>query len=189
MKASGFIELVIIVAALVMGLPLFLACNRMANQGVNTIYMNDKSTWKVSADIDWELNENGVLIPANVIEPITITPAQAAVMGYVQDEYTPNTARTIDFNYNAKTLDDETCNETMTDASDVRDAFIGLEEFTFTSLPFSRVSNDASYAAHKKISPLSNVEKLKDEKLYFVYNTKRKSWMATSKYIYIYSID
>ena len=68
MKASGFIELVIIVAALVMGLPLFLACNKMANMDVNTIYMNDKSTWQIAADIEWELNENGVLIPTNVIE-------------------------------------------------------------------------------------------------------------------------
>ena len=189
MKASGFIELVIIVAALVMGLPLFLACNKMANMDVNTIYMNDKSTWQIAADIEWELNENGVLIPTNVIEPITLSPAQAAVMGYVQDEYTPNSARTIDFNYNAKTLDDETINETMSTSSDVREAFVGVEEFTFTSLPFSRVSNEISYTVHRKVTPMSNIEKLKDEKLYFVYNTKRKSWMITSKYIYIYTID
>lgn len=185
MKATGLIELVIIVAALIMGLPLFLMCNRMANTDVNTVYMNDKSTWDIAADIEYEMQGN-VLVPINLVEPLTLSPAQAAAMTYVQDEYTPNTARLIDFNYNATTLYDTNISEQMSASTGVDTAWYGLQETSFESLPNSRVSWDTGHNIHTVVSPYSKVEDLKDKKLYFVYNYERDSWMCTTKYINIY---
>lgn len=185
MKGTGITELIILVAALVMGLPLFLMCNKMANTDLNTVYLNDKSTWDIAADIEYEL-QDGVLVPSNMIQPLTISPAQAAVMTYVQDEYTPNSARTIDFNYNAKTLDDTTFDETMSESTNVTPNLYGLQEMSFTSLPNSRVAWDSMHDVYKTVSPANKVNDLKDQRYYFVYNYERDSWMVTSKYINIF---
>lgn len=187
MKASGIAELVIIVAALLMGLPLFLMCNKMANTDINTIYMNDKSTWDIAMDIEYELI-GGVLTPKNLIEPYTISPAQAAMISYVQDEYTPNTARSIDFNYNATTLNDITIDEVMDDTKGVDPRWYTLEEFNFSSKPYSRVSHDLGHDIYTRVSPWSKVNDLYGQKLYFVYNYERDTWMITTKYINIYGI-
>lgn len=186
MKVTGMIELVLIVAALVMGLPLFIMCNTMARFGEGTVYMNDKSTWDIAMDINYEM-QNGVLVPTSIAEPLTISPAQAAALSYKQDEYTPNTARRIDFNYNATRLDD-------TDIDDVIDSTIhntdprwnGLEEFSFESAPNSRVAYETGHNTHSKISPKSKTNDLFGGKYYFVYNYARKSWMVTTKYINIF---
>lgn len=187
MKATGLIELVIIVAALIMGLPLFLLCNKMANTDVNTVYMNDKSTWDIAADLEYEM-QGDVLVPKNLIEPLTISPAQAAVLTYVQDEYTPNTARLIDFNYDATTLYDtniDTVNP-MSDANDVDTCWHGLTELSFESEPNSRVAWDKGHKIYKSVSPSEKIPDLYGKKLYFVYNYERDSWMCTTKYINIF---
>lgn len=196
MKATGYIELVIIVAALVMGLPLFLLCNRMANLDTNTVYMNDKSTWDITADITYEM-QGGVLVPVGAMEPITISPAQAATLTYVQDEYVPNSARKIEFNYNATTLTDNSVSEIYDSNdiagehyTDVEPCWNGLREFLFESEPNSRVSWDSTHEVYKRIcfdkDGNNKVPSLYGKRLYFVYNYERDSWMATTKYINIY---
>lgn len=187
MKATGMIELVIIVAALIMGLPLFLLCNKMANTDINTIYMNDKSTWDIAADLEYEM-QGGVLVPKNLIEPLTISPAQAAVLTYVQDEYTPNSARLIDFNYDATTLDDTTIDTANPlDASrNVEPCWYDLTELSFKSEPNSRVAWDTGHKVYKQVSPALKIDDLYGQKLYFVYNYERDSWMCTTRYINIF---
>ena len=187
MKATGFIELVIIVAALIMGLPLFLLCNKMANTDINTIYMNDKSTWDIAADIEYEM-KNGVLVPKSVVEPLTISPAQAAVLSYVQDEYVPNGARLIDFNYDADSLTDTKIDTTnpISASNNVDACWYDLTELSFQSAPNSRVTWDSTHKLYKQISPYSKVTDLYGQKLYFVYNYERDSWMVTTKYINIF---
>lgn len=186
MKVTGMIELVLIVAALVMGLPLFIMCVTMARFDDGTTYMNDKSTWDIAMDINYEM-QNGILVPTSIAEPLTISPAQAAALSYKQDEYVPNSSRTIDFNYNASTLDD-------TDIDDVIDSTIhgtdpkwdGLEEFSFSSAPNSRVSHETGHNTHSKISPPSKTNDLFGGRYYLVYNHERQSWMITTKYINIF---
>lgn len=182
MKVTGFIELLITVAALVCGLPLFIACNIMANSDVNTVYLNDKSTWDIAMDIEWKLNSSGVLVPDSVIEPVTITAAQAAVMPYVQDEYTPNAARTILYNYNASTVTDST---------------LTGNEFKYVIGPNLRATRYADSNKAKQVLPLAEVNtidkqlelnRMRTRKTYMVWNYAQDAWMLTEQYINIYEL-
>ena len=191
MKATGIIELVILVAALIMGLPLFVMCITMSNSGLNTIYLNDKSTWDIQGDIEYEL-QNGVLVPMNIVEPVTISVAQAIAMPYVQDEYTPNTSRIIDYNINATTVTDDNCAELIDDTmignnnEQVKDIYKNIQEMSFTSADNSRVSNTDTQLVFNNLIKNTNHDDLDNGKLYFIYNQARKSWMCTSKYINLY---
>jgi hypothetical protein len=174
MKASGFVELLIIVSALVCGLPLFLACNTMANTDINTVYMNDKSTWDFSADVEYTV-VNGVLTPSNLLDPLSLNPAQAAVLTMVQDEYTPNEVRTYEYNWDATELYD-------TDLS-------GANEFSVTIKENSRATRYGESNVTEKVLPISSMlgDTTAKTKYYLVYNYATKNWMITKNIIDIYT--
>ena len=178
MKSTGFVELVILVAALVAGLPLFIACARMGYSGLNTVYMDDKSTWRFTDDVEWEMDDSGKLIPVSGgLEPMTITAAQMAVMPMVQDEYCPihedspdaDAAVVIDINYDANTLEDTN------------------PENSITVKKLARASRYDYTVREKDLVPLSNVATMKNEKFYFLWNKERNTWMITKVCIDLYS--
>lgn len=183
MKASGMIELLIIVVSLVAGLPLFIACNTMANKGLNLTYMDDKSTWDVAADIEWKVNDKGVLVPDSTLEAVTISAAQAAVMPYIQDEYTPNTARSMDYNYQATWF---------------TDPLIGPDAFNVATKDNQRATRYAENNVAKKVVPIDQIQtaadrdalnKMDRRKMYLIWNYDRRTWMLTEQYFNIYQIS
>lgn len=183
MKASGFVELLIIVSALVCGLPLFLACNKMANTDVNTVYMNDKSTWDIGADIEYAMVD-GVLTPTNLVDPLKMTAAQAATMPYVQDEFTPNSARTYLYNFDATTTSD----------TDMTGSYVGdtIKDFKVTIKDNSRATRYGDSNVVRRVIPLGCINASDHSNrvnlpYYLIYNTTEKQWMITNKFIDIYT--
>ena len=186
MKATGFLELVILVVALVAGLPLFSSCVRMAYNGLGATYMNDKSTWKVQDDVEFAVDASGHLVPVGILEPFNLTAAQIAVMTYTQDEYCPvnnwgksplfteyvwpaGSAQMIDINYDATNLKD----------------ISPEKEFTIEEKARASRGVDSTKVV-TELFPASSVASSKSKKYYLVWNTKRHRWMITEHCINIY---
>lgn len=165
MKATGFIELVVIMAALVVGLPLLLMTITAANT-MTTSYIEDKSTWHITADIEYEVNDRGVLVPKTIITPQQMSLAQAAVLAYVQDEYSPDSSRKFDYNYDATSLMDDT-----------------NPDYNITIPPHSRGYRYENGDCIEIIAPKDTLSSRVDKSFYYVYNPVRKSWMITNEFI------
>lgn len=165
MRATGFIELVIIMSALVVGLPLFILTVTSANT-MSTTYIHDKSTWNIAADIEYEIDANGVLIPTTIITPHRMTLAQAAALPYVQDEYTPDTGRTIEYNFDATSIMDTTdpdCGIVIPNHA---------RGYRYLNAEFIEI-----------VAPKDDVDARKAKNYYYVYNPARESWMITNEFI------
>lgn len=165
MKATGFIELAILIAALVTGLPLFIACVIYGNN-MHLTYIADKSTWNITEDIEWEVNAEGVLVPKSSITPQVMTLAQSLTLPYVQDEYSPNIGRHIIYNFDANQItDDTTPDKEITIADDSR-GYRYLDKSTIGEL-----------------CPITDIDTKKDKNFYYVYNPVKRGWMITNEFI------
>lgn len=165
MKATGFIELVIIMASLVVGLPLFLLTIVSANN-MSTAYIADKSTWNVAADIEYEFTDEGVLIPVTHITPQRLTLAQATVLAYVQDEYSPDDGRNVDYNFDSKSTVDTTD-----------------PDYSYSIPAHSRGYRYANDGLINAVAPIDKIEERKTKNFYYVYNSARDTWMITNEFI------
>lgn len=170
MKPTGMFELVLIVTVLIAGLPLFISCYSMAYNGLGLVYMDDKSTWKVSDDVEYVVID-GTMVPS-IIGPTSLNEAQAAVLPYVQDEFTPNIARSINYNYDAATIIDND--------------LTGANEFNVTIPNDKRASRYIDNDIVTKVMPKDKVDEMKAKKWYIVWNYDTDSWTVTNKYLYIY---
>lgn len=178
MKVTAYADLIILLAALIVGVPLFLACNAMINGGLGLTYLEDKSVWKIEDDIDWIEDDDGNLVPDMVIDPICISQAQLAVMPYIQDEYTPNGSRDVYKAFAAIKADGTTADGT--------DVCSGPGATRMTSKPNSRpswfVSSDHNIFMNSGLAGNSNTDKR-----YLVWNYRKGKWMVTTHVVDIYA--
>ena len=173
MKGTGIYELLIILVALVAGMSLFLMCYRMAMSDDRIEFMDDKSVWDYSTEITYEM-QDGVLVPATGIVPIDLNLPCASAMMLYQDEYTPNTARSITYNYDATTETDTT----LTD--------LPRKEFTVSVPDNTRASRYVRDNIIREVCT-DNPSAFADVKHYYiVWNYELQSWMITNKYVNIY---
>ena len=165
MKATGFIELVVIMCALVVGLPLFILTVTSAST-MTTSYIHDKSTWNIASDIEYEINDAGLLVPKTHITPHRLTLAQATVLPYVQDEYSPDTGRNIDYNFDSTSVQDET-----------------TPDYEINIPNHSRGYKYVNDELVGEVAPRDKIEERRDKNFYWVWNTKRNTWMITNEFI------
>lgn len=173
MKATGFFELVILVTALVAGLPLFIACINMSYSGLNATYMDDKSTWRVVDDVEYTVDAHGILVPSGALAPYTLNAAQVATMSYFQDEYCPihddapvtDAAVVVDINYDATTNTDT------------------IYEKRISIPKLSRTSRATGNDLTKELVPQSSVATMRDKNFYIVWNKAQNTWMITNNSI------
>lgn len=168
MKATGFIELVVIMSALIVGLPLFILTCSSANN-MTTTYIHDKSTWNIATDIEYQMNDKGVLVPVTHITPQRLTLAQAAVLPYVQDEYSPDCGRNVDYNFDADDILDNTA-----------------PNYAYRIPPHSRGYRFANEGVIDAVAPLNKISQIKDKNYFYVYNPVRDTWMITNEFINVF---
>lgn len=185
MKAhTGFMELIIIMAFIVAGVPLLLSLVRVCNNSEFN-YLDDKTIYSMADTIEYVPGTN---IPTN-LAPIKLDYGAAQLIAILQDDYCPDDGKLVNWKLNANVPSGEYKTETagITTYTPVNPILIPgystTNTLTITRGWLAKRANTFS-ALHNNVA--SSMRPNANDPFYLVWDYSSDCWMITHEFVNIF---